>query len=117
MQLEQAISILLTNACDAIAERYGEKEKGQGFLNISLLEKEEWFVITFSDNGCGISSETLEKAFVTYFTTKPHGSGDGLGLPICRSIIKQHGGTIHISSKENHGTEITIELPKKKEEG
>ncbi len=113
LQLEQALSILLTNACDAIVERYGDEGEQQGCLDISISEEDEKIVISAADNGCGMSPGTLKKVFVPYFTTKPQGSGDGLGLPICRSIINRHEGTININSKEDQGTEITIELPKK----
>ncbi len=115
LQMEQALSILFTNACDAIVERHGDEGEQKGRFDLTLSEKDEKIILSAIDNGCGMSPETLEKAFVPYFSTKPQGSGDGLGLPICRSIITRHEGTINIKSKENQGTEITIELPKKVE--
>ncbi len=112
LQLEQTVSVLLGNACDAIVERYGSEGIAQGRLGISITERDDRVLVRVSDNGTGMSSETLEKVFVPYFTTKPQGAGDGLGLPICRSVITRHGGTIAIESQEGAGTKVTIELPK-----
>jgi two-component system, NtrC family, sensor kinase len=112
MQLEQAVSILLTNALDAIAERYGSGGPVSGRLDISLREEGQKVALRVSDNGTGMSSETLGKVFDPYFTTKPQGVGDGLGLPICRSIIGRHGGSVHIQSEEGRGTDVSIEIPK-----
>ncbi len=114
LQLEQALSALLTNACDAIKERYGEEEDEEGRADISLRGESGRIVIILKDNGSGMNQKTLEKAFVPYFSTKPQGEGDGLGLAICRSIIKRHGGTIDIDSAPGKGTEITISLPREK---
>ncbi len=112
LQLEQAVSTLLGNACDAIVERFGSEPIGRGRLIISITEKTGHLFVHVSDNGTGMDSETLEKVFTPYFTTKPQGAGDGLGLPLCRSVIGRHGGTISIESKEGAGTEVTIQLSK-----
>ena len=116
LQLEQAVSTLLTNASDAISERHEEEEEIGGRLDISLKEEGQRVILHVSDNGTGMSRETLEKVFVPYFTTKPQGVGDGLGLPICRSIIGRHGGSVHIESEEKRGTDVIIELPKGKDD-
>ena len=113
LQLEQAVSVLLGNACDAIVERFGDEEIGQGHLIISITEKVDHFLVHVSDNGTGMNEKRLEKVFTPYFTTKPQGTGDGLGLPLCRSIITRHGGTISIDSKEGTGTRVSIQLPKR----
>ena len=60
------------------------------------------------DNGCGMSPDTLEHAFIPFFTTKP--SGTGIGLSLCRQIILKHGGSITIDSEEGRGTTFTIKL-------
>jgi len=112
LQLEQAVSTLLTNARDAIVERYGESDTIAGNLDISLTENNLNIVVRISDNGTGMSKETLAKVFDPYFTTKPQGAGDGLGLPLCRSIIGRHGGSVNIESEPGRGTDVIIELPK-----
>ena len=49
--------------------------------------------------------------FQPFFTTKPTGQGTGLGLSLSYDIVKAHGGEIKVNTKENNGTEFTIELP------
>ncbi|MDD2582377.1 MAG: ATP-binding protein, partial [Desulfuromonadaceae bacterium] len=70
--------------------------------------------ITFSDSGCGIPAESLEKIFEPFYTTKARGTG--LGLAITRQIIEQHHGEIHISSAIGTGTRVTVTLPTTQEE-
>jgi len=111
LQLEQAVSTLLTNACDAIVERWGNEARNQGQLEVLLKTDNNELVFQVSDNGCGMSNKNLEKAFVPYFTTKPQGTGDGLGLAICRSVVQRHDGTIDIESQVGKGTKVTITLP------
>jgi signal transduction histidine kinase len=71
----------------------------------------EWIKIIIKDNGVGISQENLNRIFNPFFTTKPIGTGTGLGLSITYGIIKEHGGTIYVSSEVDHGTEFTVALP------
>jgi len=66
-------------------------------------------VLTFADNGAGIAPENLQKIFEPFFTTKSRGTG--LGLAITRTIIEQHGGSIHIDSTPGEGTTVTVKLP------
>ena len=64
------------------------------------------------DNGTGIPDELEGKIFQPFFTTKPTGSGTGLGLSLSYEIItKGHGGTLEVESEENKGTTFTIVLP------
>lgn len=67
--------------------------------------------IYISDTGCGIPDDKIGKVFDPFFTTKPVGEGTGLGLSICHRIVKDHGGTIDVSSKEGAGTTFFIRLP------
>ena len=68
--------------------------------------------ISFTDDGQGLDPETLKKVFNPFFTTKEKGSG--LGLPIVKSIIESHQGSIKIDSAPGEGTTITITLPELK---
>ncbi|NPA95952.1 MAG: PAS domain S-box protein [Thermodesulfobacteria bacterium] len=68
-------------------------------------------VVTFSDNGCGMEKEVLEKAFEPFFTTKPLGQGTGLGLAVIYGTVKQSKGDIKIESTPGKGTKVTILLP------
>jgi len=64
--------------------------------------------ITFSDTGRGMAPEQVEHLFEPFSSTT---GGTGLGLSIVYQIIRDHGGTINVRSREGHGTTITIELP------
>jgi len=67
--------------------------------------------ITVSDNGPGIPNDIKNKIFQPFFTTKPTGSGTGLGLSLSYDIAKAHGGEIKVVTKENKRTEFIIQLP------
>lgn len=65
--------------------------------------------MVFSDSGCGIPAENLEKIFEPFYTTKERGTG--LGLAITRQIIEHHRGEIRITSDQGAGTTVTVTLP------
>jgi two-component system, NtrC family, sensor kinase len=67
--------------------------------------------ITVRDNGNGIPQNIVDKIFQPFFTTKPTGQGTGLGLSLAYDIIKAHGGTLKVESKEGEGSEFLIQLP------
>ncbi|WP_172805173.1 sensor histidine kinase [Aquiflexum balticum] len=68
-------------------------------------------LISISDNGPGIPDSIKEKIFQPFFTTKPTGSGTGLGLSLSYDIVKAHGGELRVESEENVFTKIIINLP------
>ncbi len=78
---------------------------------ISTKKEEDRVTITVRDNGGGIPEKVKEKIFQPFFTTKPTGSGTGLGLSLSYDIIKAHGGEIKVNSEEVEGTEFIIQLP------
>jgi signal transduction histidine kinase len=67
------------------------------------------------DTGKGIPEAELENIFVPFHTTKNQGTG--LGLPICRRLLEQHGGNIRVQSRVDEGTTFIIELPVAKDVG
>ena len=105
--LRQVFLNVITNARDAMPEG--------GALTISTQSVKvigKSFVrIKFTDTGCGISSEDIDKLFDPFFTTKEVGKGTGLGLSISYGIIKDQGGTINVESEEGKGTTFIIDLP------
>ena len=117
-QLEQVLINLIKNAYESGATEVeltapsnsktlsNSPSKGEN----SLPLREGWggSVICVRDNGCGMSPDVLEHAFIPFFTTKP--SGTGIGLSLCRQIIMKHGGSITIDSQEGRGTTFTIKL-------
>jgi two-component system, NtrC family, sensor kinase len=69
--------------------------------------------IRVRDNGTGIPEQTRAKIFEPFFTTKPVGEGTGLGLSLSFDIVvKQHGGSFEVASKEGEFTEFVVTLPK-----
>jgi two-component system sensor histidine kinase PilS (NtrC family) len=67
--------------------------------------------VTFTDTGRGMSPAQVERLFEPFSSSTT--GGTGLGLSIVYQIIRDHGGTINVRSREGHGTTITIELPAK----
>lgn len=78
-------------------------------LLAKLPPEKQAIMITFRDNGCGISKELLEQLFLPFVTTKK--DGNGLGLALSHKIVQEHHGTITVESKEGFGTTFNILLP------
>ncbi|ABC27145.1 Signal transduction histidine kinase regulating C4-dicarboxylate transport system [Hahella chejuensis KCTC 2396] len=99
----QAVYAIMLNAVQAIGER-GEVlvQCGPGASGVRIV---------IEDTGCGMDAETLNRIFEPFFTTKPVGSGTGLGMTLCRDIIRAHGGEIHVASEPGKGSRFCIELP------
>lgn len=104
-ELNQCLLHVIKNAVDAVA--------GKGVIRISTAYDDAGKEITIqvTDNGIGMSPEVLRQAFHPFFTTKPVGSGTGVGLSLTERIIKSHDGTIRIDSIEGQGTTVTMTLP------
>ena len=103
---------LYNNAFYSVSKR--QEAKGKEYQpTVSLITKKEddRVIITVKDNGGGIPEKIKEKIFQPFFTTKPTGSGTGLGLSLSYDIVKAHGGEIKVESKEGEGTEFIIKLP------
>ena len=69
----------------------------------------EWIEIEIADSGTGIPERALKRVFDPFFSTKV--SGSGLGLPVTRRIIDDHGGRIDVQSREGEGTTFIFKLP------
>ena len=103
-RINQVFVNIINNAIDAI-------EKG-GLIKIESSSDQLNAYIKISDNGQGMSEESITKAFDPFYTTKDIGKGTGLGLSISYGIIKEHKGIIKIESTINKGTDIMLTLPK-----
>ncbi|WP_373521605.1 ATP-binding protein [Aquiflexum sp.] len=80
-------------------------------IGITTKNLEDKIEISVKDNGPGIPDSIKDKIFQPFFTTKPTGSGTGLGLSLSYDIVKAHGGEIKVASEEGEGTEFIIQLP------
>ena len=102
-KLVQVFVNLLTNATDA-------SKPGQT-VTINSEVRGSQLLISVQDQGKGIADEHLAKIFEPFFTTKTVGEGTGLGLSLAYNIIKEHGGSISVSSKSMAGCRFDIFLP------
>lgn len=103
MLLRQALMNLLRNAFDAVAE------KGGGEVIVRARVKGDLLGLEVTDTGCGIAQAHHDRMFRPYFTTKK--AGTGMGLPMVRRIVEEHGGQITFESEEGKGTRFLILLP------
>jgi PAS domain S-box-containing protein len=102
-RLNQVFLNLINNARQAIRDK--------GTITIKTRVEDETAVISFTDDGIGISRENLPRVFDPGFTTKGVGVGTGLGLSICYQIIKDHRGRIDVESEPGKGATFTIRIP------
>jgi two-component system NtrC family sensor kinase len=102
-QLQQVFMNLLINACQAI--------QGKGSVKIHATSNQESVILTLRDTGPGIGPDVLPRIFEPYFTTKSPAEGTGLGLPITKRIIENHGGSLVVESTLGQGTTFVITLP------
>jgi signal transduction histidine kinase len=107
VQLQQVIVNLTVNAIQAM---YNIEITGRRLLISASLITDNWVYITFEDTGPGIASESRDRVFESFFTTKS--GGMGIGLPICRTIIEAHRGRIDVANRSGSGGAlIKIVLP------
>ena len=98
---------VVTNAFQAMAS----KDEG-GVLAIKTAIDGNAFILSISDEGEGVSEENLSKMFEPFFSTKENGLG--LGLPMTKRVIEEHGGTVDFMSVPGKGSEMKFTLPLKK---
>jgi nitrogen-specific signal transduction histidine kinase/CheY-like chemotaxis protein len=119
-QLQQVMVNLVTNAAHAIGEAPGQ-------LTVKLTEVQlpdparpethavasgDYVRLSVSDTGSGIPASVLPRIFEPFYTTKPVGSGTGMGLAVVHGIVTQHDGTISAESHHGRGTTVVIHLPR-----
>ena len=114
--IARAIANLVTNACQAMAEKaLGQGNDYRPELRISTSGSEDAVVMIVRDNGVGMTPETMERMFNPFFTTKATGRNTGLGLSLAYDVIREHGGNIEAESELGQHTEMRIVLPKRSE--
>lgn len=109
VRFDQLISNLLLNSFDAISDLPREHA---GWINIRLTSPGGRHLrMVFRDNGPGISPEHRRKIFEPFFSTKPPGRGEGLGLFIVWNLLKMQGGSISLDSTYTRGARFIVLLP------
>ena len=117
-KMEQVLLNLLLNAQDAIADN-GTISIETGYVLIDDefarrhpgMNSGRFVLLACTDNGCGMSAETMAQIFQPFFTTKDTGQGTGLGLANVYGIVKQHHGYITAVSTVGLGTTIKVYIP------
>ncbi|MFH2064946.1 MAG: ATP-binding protein [Pseudomonadota bacterium] len=118
-QIYQVFINLCINAYHALPEEGGRIDIhiAETEIHDEAVEKKkdspqnQYLVIDVVDNGKGMEPEILKSIFSNYFTTKPEGSGSGIGLTIVRDIISKHHGDISVCSQIGKGSRFRILLP------
>jgi len=109
-KLQQIFLNIINNAFAAMNEG--------GHLDISAeMETKGSVTVVFTDDGCGIPEEDLNRIFEPFFSTKTGQGGTGLGLSITYNLVTELGGTINVKSKPGQGTSFIISIPLDKEKG
>jgi two-component system cell cycle sensor histidine kinase/response regulator CckA len=117
VQIGQVIRNMVMNAREAMPQGgvvsvRAENAVLSGQEQLSL-QPEEYVRLSITDEGAGIEEDVLRKIFDPYFSTKQRGNqkGMGLGLTICHTVVKKHGGAIAVESTVGVGTRFHIYLP------
>ena len=106
-RMSQVFVNLLVNAVQAI----GTERAREGRIVVTTRREGGRVIAEVTDNGPGIPAPMLNRVFEPFFTTKPAGQGTGLGLFLCRNIVRRHGGDLMVRSAPHHGTTFVIDLP------
>lgn len=101
-QLKQTFYNIIKNAIQAMPEG--------GTLRVSYDYSDDFVTLEFADTGHGISASELGKLFLPYHTTKPHGSG--IGMMIVNRVMREHGASISLQTREGKGTSILLRFPR-----
>jgi two-component system NtrC family sensor kinase len=103
-QIVQALVNVLVNA--------GQATASGGRVHLSTRREGEWVRVEVRDTGTGIPPEVMRNLFQPFFTTKPQGTGMGLGLAVSHGIITAHGGRIEVDTTAGKGSCFTFHLPR-----
>lgn len=106
IQIQQVLINLLTNALDATDD---QPIDGRTITISTRFDNSNGIIVSISDSGGGIPPDTFEDLFSPFHTTKS--TGMGLGLSVCKSIIKGHGGKIWAENNPEGGATFSITLP------
>jgi signal transduction histidine kinase len=105
-RLQQVVVNLVQNACHSLRSTSSAVE-----VATSTADEGRCVRLCVRDEGVGIAEHDLSHVLDPFFTTRRTSGGMGLGLPVTRSIVEDHHGTLDIESKEGVGTTVTVVLP------
>jgi two-component system, cell cycle sensor histidine kinase and response regulator CckA len=115
-QIAQVVLNLALNARDAMPAGGRLQFELRGVTQTEgarwSVEPSKTLVLSVSDTGDGIDGGNLESIFNPFFTTKEHGRGPGLGLPVALRMVQQHGGAIYVDSSPGEGATFHVLLPR-----
>ena len=122
-QLENALINMAVNARDAMPgggvltmQAALVAVAGGGFRDNPTVPAGRYAVLSVADTGCGMAPKVASRVFEPFFTTKPQGQGTGLGLSMVYGFVKQSGGHIALTSREQEGTVFELLFPAAAEE-
>lgn len=101
--LKRCFSNIIFNSIESLEMSLQKK------INVRTYDESENIVCEFEDTGCGIPEDKLQKIFIPFYTTKPHGTG--LGMTVVKKIIEIHNGRIQVESNVGKGTKIRLYFP------
>lgn len=107
VEITQVLVNLIQNSIDELRTQSLDNR----WIKIKFSEDKGFNYLSVSDSGKGVSSEIKDKIMQPFFTTKPVGSGSGLGLSLSHEILRNHKGEIYLDDKEKNTT-FVIKLPK-----
>lgn len=113
-QIQQVLMNLLTNARDALNDKYPEYNENKTIeVNVYtlLIDDKDWIVLKVKDYGNGIHPSVIGRIYEPFFSTKPKDKGTGLGLSISFGIVKDHHGLLEVESEPGEYTCFYVKLP------
>ncbi len=114
-KMRRVVINLVLNAFKAVTlrrEKWNKDESPyQPLMKVTSSKADNGIRVEVEDNGTGMDDETAGRAFEPLFTTWARGTG--LGLAIVKKIVEEHGGSVSLDSELNHGTKVTIIIPKR----
>ncbi len=110
--IKQVILNLILNAAHTLNEKQAKGHGGMGCITIRTFAEGEDAVLEIGDTGLGIPTESRDRVFDHFFTTKEVGRGTGQGLSMAwQTVVEKHGGTISFHTETGKGTVFTVKLP------
>ncbi|HLI22542.1 MAG TPA: ATP-binding protein, partial [Stellaceae bacterium] len=106
-RMRQVVINLIDNAAQAMTS--AAQPSSNNRIVVTTAARFNGFELVIGDNGPGIPADVLPRIFEPLFSTKSFGTG--LGLPMVKQVIEQHGGTVEVTSTQGKGTKVTVRLP------